>query len=372
MKFRIYLKIFLEKTSSNFLIDLILNDNRSFEAKVIGTDPATDLALLRVDESNLNFIQLGNSDELEVGEWVLAVGNPFNLSTTVTAGIVSAKARNINIIQDQASVESFIQTDAAVNPGNSGGALVNLRGELIGINTAIASPTGAYAGYSFAVPVNMAKKVIDDLLNYGEVQRAYLGIYIRDVDSKISKELNLESAVGVLVDSVLLDGAADEAGLLKKDVIIKIDNEKVETSPRLQEIISSHQPGEKIMITLVRSGKEKKIKVTLKGKEGEMVVFKKERNKMLNDLGIVVDGISAAERENWKIDGGVKVTKIYPGIIRKMTGMKEGFIILKINKHHVISEEDFIKMLETTEGGVMLEGVYPEDLNTFHYYAFGL
>jgi len=206
-------------------IEIVTHDNRFFDAIKIGADPSTDLALLKIEEKGLTFVKIGNSDSIEIGEWVLAVGNPFNLSTTVTAGIVSAKARNINIIRDQASIESFIQTDAAVNPGNSGGALINLKGELIGINTAIASPTGAYVGYSFAIPSNIAKKIVDDLMNFGKVHRAYLGITIRTLNSKLTKELGLKSTAGVYIDSILGKSAA-EAGLRKKDVIIKIDNEK--------------------------------------------------------------------------------------------------------------------------------------------------
>ncbi len=353
-------------------IEIVTHDNRFFDATIVGVDPSTDLALLKIDEKNLPFVKIGNSDKIEVGEWVLAVGNPFNLSTTVTAGIVSAKARNINIIRDQASIESFIQTDAAVNPGNSGGALVNLKGELIGVNTAIASPTGVYAGYSFAIPSNIAKKIIDDLLNYGEVQRAYLGVTIRDLNSNLTEELGLTSTAGVYIDSIVEKSAAEEAGIRKKDVIIKIDNEKVESSPRLQEVISRHRPGDKISVTLLRNGKEKKMEVTLKGKTGEEKISRKERKEILKDLGIEVSNLTKSEIEKAGIKGGVKITNVYPGKIRRNTGIRKGFVITKVNNELVSSVDEFLKNLEETSGGVMLEGIYLNNPNATYYYAFGL
>lgn len=353
-------------------IEIVLNDNQSFKGKVVGTDSATDLALLKFEAENLKFILLGDSDSLEVGEWVLAVGNPFNLSTTVTAGIVSAKARNINIIRDHASIESFIQTDAAVNPGNSGGALVNLKGELIGINTAIASPTGAYAGYSFAIPVNIAKKVIDDLLNYGEVQRAYLGVYMRNLNSDLMEELDLKSTQGVYVDSIVEHSAAEEFGVRKKDVIIKVDKEKIESSPRLQEVIGRYHPGDTVTIVLIRKGKERTIEVILKGSSFEGVVSKEKREKVLNSLGITVENLSEKERVKVKIEGGVKVTNIFPGLVKKYTEIKKGFVISKLNNEVIKSVNHFVDILENTKGGVLLEGFYLEDFNEVHYYAFGL
>jgi Do/DeqQ family serine protease len=246
-------------------IRIVLGDRRSYLAKVVGTDPQTDLALLKIEAEGLPYVIFGNSDLLEVGEWVLAVGNPFNLSTTVTAGIVSAKARNINIIQEQASIEAFIQTDAAVNRGNSGGALVNLDGKLVGINTAIASPTGAYAGYSFAIPVNIARKIVDDLLNYGLVQRAYLGVFIRDVNAQLAEEMDLESLEGVYIDSIIPGGSADQAGLTAGGVIKELDGEKITNTPRLQEIVSRHRPGDQIKVVVDYAGKIQAIEVKTVG-----------------------------------------------------------------------------------------------------------
>lgn len=239
-------------------INITLFDGRSYRGKVIGNDPQTDLALLKIDEKNLSFIMYGDSDSIEVGEWVVAVGNPFNLASTVTAGIISAKARNINILREQGAIESLLQTDAAANPGNSGGALVTLDGKLIGINTAIATPTVVYAGYAFAIPAEIVKKVANDLMNFGSVQRGVLGIIIRDMNSSIAKEINIDRAYGVYIDSVTASGAAKEAGIKAKDVIISIDNMETGTASKLQELVMRKSPGEKIKITLIRNGTEKK------------------------------------------------------------------------------------------------------------------
>jgi serine protease Do len=250
-------------------IVITLHDNRTYEAEVIGTDPTTDLALIRIDESELPFVEFGDMNDLEVGDWVLAVGNPFNLSSTVTAGIVSATGRNINILRDQAAVESFIQTDAAINPGNSGGALVTAdEGKLVGINTAIASPTGAYTGYGFAVPVDLTTKVINDLINFGIVQRGYLGVFIRNIDQELAENENLDVTRGVYVDSLVANGAAEAAGLQSGDVITKIDDITVNTSPQLQSIIAQQRPGDEIDITLIRNGRERTISATLRNELG--------------------------------------------------------------------------------------------------------
>jgi serine protease Do len=249
-------------------IVITLNDNRTYQAEVIGTDPTTDLALVKIDEDNLPFVEFGSMEELEVGDWVLAVGNPFNLSSTVTAGIVSATGRNINILQDQAAIESFIQTDAAINPGNSGGALVTADGRLIGINTAIASPTGAYTGYGFAVPVDLTTKVINDLLNYGMVQRGYLGIFIRNIDAELAEAEDLDVTRGVYVDSLVSNGAAEAAGIRAGDVITSIDGLIVNTSPNLQSIIAQQRPGDEIEITVIRNGSERNITATLRNEMG--------------------------------------------------------------------------------------------------------
>lgn len=240
-----------------------LYNGRAYKAKLIGTDPSTDLAVVKIDEENLPPAAIANSDDVQVGDWVLAVGNPFNLASTVTAGIVSAKARNINILTDNSAIESFIQTDAAVNPGNSGGALVNLKGELVGINTAIATPTGTFAGYAFAVPSNIVKKVMNDLIKYGEVQRGYLGVIIRDLDWQLAQQLGMDISQGVVVANLVRDGPADEAGIRIKDVILEVEGEPIRSTSRLLEIVASHKPGDQLDVVVMRDEKKENMKVRL-------------------------------------------------------------------------------------------------------------
>ena len=353
-------------------ISVVLNDNKTITAKVIGTDPSTDIALLKVDEANLAFIPFGNSDSLLVGSWVLAVGNPFNLTSTVTAGIVSAKGRNIKLLDDQAAIESFIQTDAAVNPGNSGGALVDISGRLVGINTAIASPNGTFAGYSFAIPANLVFKVVNDLKEYGMVQRGFLGVNIRQVDSELAKEKDLSSLNGVYVENVVKGGAAYEAGLQEGDVITKINGITVNSTAQLQEIVGQHSPGEKLDIAYERKGKEHSVATTLKNKEMGTDLLKKSNTVEVNDmLGVQFQEVTSAERRKLNIDGGVKVGKIKEGKISQYTDMKEGFIITRIDRNKVNSVADVNKLLSQKKGGVMIEGVYPDYPGTY-YYAFGL
>lgn len=242
-----------------------LYNGSNYTAEVVGTDPSTDLAVIRIDAEQLPVAQIGNSDSVRVGDWVLAVGNPFNLASTVTAGIVSAKARNIGILSDNSAIESFIQTDAAVNPGNSGGALVNLSGELIGINTAIATPSGTFAGYAFAVPSNIVRKVVSDILQYGVVQRGYLGVTVLDLNSQLAEEMGLDIAEGVVVAGVVDGGAADKAGLRQQDVILEIDGTKIVNTPQLQEIVARHRPGDVLELTLLRNKREREMQVKLQG-----------------------------------------------------------------------------------------------------------
>jgi Do/DeqQ family serine protease len=352
-------------------IEITLFDNRSYEASVIGTDPTTDLALIKVDEDDLDFIEFGDSDAIEVGNWVLAVGNPFNLASTVTAGIISAKARNINILRERSAIESFIQTDAAVNRGNSGGALVDVNGKLIGINTAIATPTGTYAGYAFAVPVDIVKKVVDDLLNYGIVQRAYLGVYIRDVNAQLADEYDLDLSQGVFIDSIIPNSAAELANIKEEDVIVKIEDKNISSVPELQEIIGRQRPGDEIEITVVRNGNRKEITAELQNQQGSTAVVEKQEGKLMSKLGIEVVNLKDEEKAKYDLDGGVKVTTIIPGQISKRTDMREGFIITKVDKKPVKSVEQFIDVLKSKAGGVLVEGIYPGTDGTF-FYAFGL
>ncbi|NPA45276.1 MAG: Do family serine endopeptidase [Chlorobi bacterium] len=349
-------------------IEIVLNDKRTFNAKLIGRDPATDIALVKVDAKDLPTITYGNSDDLKIGEWVLAVGNPFNLTSTVTAGIVSAKERNINLLRQkqQYAIESFIQTDAAVNPGNSGGALVNTKGELVGINTAIASQTGSYTGYSFAVPVTIAKKIVSDLMEYGAVQRALLGVNIQDIDAKLAEELDLEKPEGVYIVNVNKESAAEEAGIKKEDIIIKINDDKIEKVSELQEKISRYSPGDKIDVWVLRDGKEKKFLVELKNSMGTTDVVSKN---VIDVLGASFTELPDKVKEKLNIDNGVKVTDLQAGKLMR-AGVKEGFIITHINRKPVKSAKQIEEMLKDIHGGVYIQGIYPD--GEVAYYAFGM
>lgn len=351
-------------------LEVVLYDKRSFKAKVIGADPSTDIALIQIDAKALPKLPLANSDDVKVGQWVLAVGNPFNLSSTVTAGIVSAKGRN-QIIQKEGSVESFIQTDAAVNPGNSGGALVNLNGELVGINTAIFSETGTFAGYSFAVPTSIVSRVVEDLIEFGKVQRASLGVYIKDMNSQLAKEAGVNDIKGVYIESLVEGGSAKSAGLEKGDVILKVNERNVNSVAQLQETISSFKPGTKVQLLVNREGKEKNIGVTLKNAAGKAELVKANNSETLRDLGADMSSLSSAEAKKLNVAGGVQVNELYTGKLRSQTDIKEGFIITKVNRTPVRTVEELVKALEDTDGGVMLEGVYPGDSQKY-YYAFGM
>jgi serine protease Do len=349
-------------------VEVTLNNHRSYTAKVVGTDPATDLALLKIEEQNLPFIAYGNSDDLKVGEWVLAVGNPFQLTSTVTAGIVSAKARNIGMLgATRNNIESYIQTDAAVNQGNSGGALVNTRGELVGINAAIASPTGAYSGYAFAIPVNIVRKVMDDLAEFGTVQRGFIGISIREVDSKIAQEKGLKDIKGVYVAGLTEGGAAKQAGIREGDVILKVGNADVNSTPELQEQVSRFRPGDKVGVTVNRDGKEMLYHVTLRNFEGSTAVSRVNPSLMM--LGGTFEEVSKNEKSNLGISGGVKISKLGSGKLRS-AGIREGFIITSINHKPVRSTDDVEAALRDKQGGVLIEGIYPNGMKS--YYGFGM
>jgi serine protease Do len=355
-------------------IEVILNDKRSYNATVIGRDPGTDLALLKIKEENLPYINYGNSDELKVGEWVLAVGNPFNLTSTVTAGIVSAKGRNLNVLEGDrdhgiSAIESYIQTDAAINPGNSGGALVNTAGQLVGINAAIQSNTGSYAGYSFAIPVNIVKKVTADLLEYGEVQRAFIGIGIRDMDAKLASEKHIKDLRGVYVNGISEGGAAEDAGITEGDIITKIGDLDVNNVPELQEQIGKFRPGDKIMVTLQRNGEEKVLALTLKNHNGNTSLVKREKSDAINVLGASFEQVSPDEMKRLNIKNGLKVVRLNGGKLRA-AGINEGFIITKIDKRDVNTLDDMKNTLESKDGGVLIEGIYPNGMRA--YYGFGL
>lgn len=351
-------------------IEIILQDQRSYKAKVIGIDPETDLALIKIKETNLPFIEFGNSDEIEVGDWVLAVGNPFNLTSTVTAGIVSAKARDISL-KREGTAESYIQTDAAVNRGNSGGALVDFNGKLIGINSIIATPTGAYAGYSFATPVNTVKKIIDDLLISGKVQRGYLGLILKNMNADKSKEFNTDVTTGVYIDSILTGGAAVEADMKLKDIITAIDDYKIITSAQLQEMLDRHRPNEKIILTIIRKGKEMRIPLKLKAVEGVFPKTIASKTEILKKLGIKVEELSEKEKNKLKISSGLKVVDISKGKIYTNTNIKKGFIITKVNDKPVNTVNDLATGFENKKGGIMMEGIYP-NFPAIIYYTFNI
>jgi len=351
-------------------IKVITHDDRQFQGSIVGSDKLTDLALLKIEADGMPTIELGKAQNVEVGQWVLAVGNPFNLSSTVTAGIVSAKARNINIFEDQAAIESFIQTDAAVNPGNSGGALVNTEGKLVGINTAIATPTGTYAGYAFAIPVNIVKKVMKDLRQFGKVKRGYLGVSISDLNGKLAEKFGVERTSGVVVRNVQQNSAAKEAGLKEDDVIIRIDKRKVDNTSELQEAISLKSPGEDVAITYIRKGGKRTTTATLKAKE-EMTQAKEKQSAILEEPGMEVKELTAKEKEKFGVRYGLQVIELFQGPLKRQTNMKEGFIIMSVDGEPIDSIRDFTAMLSRKQGGILMEGRYPGSRGTY-YYGFGM
>jgi serine protease Do len=346
-------------------VEVVLDDKRTFTAKIVGTDPSTDIALLKIDADNISFIPYGNSDELKVGEWVLAVGNPFNLTSTVTAGIVSAKARNINILSPY-SMEAFIQTDAAVNPGNSGGALVNTNGDLVGINTAIASQTGNYIGYSFAIPVNIVKKVVADLLEFGEVQRAYLGINISSVDQQLAAQKGISETQGVYVEEVYPNGACADAGIEQGDVITGLNEFTIKDIPQLHEQLSKFRPGDKISMIVERKGKKIETVVTLKNRQNNTSVVKTEAVSL---LGAKFQPLSGDDKQNLRLKYGVKISDVGSGKL-KSVGIQTGFIITNINKKAIMTIDDAQAILSQTKGNVLIEGIYPNGM--YAYFSFVL
>ena len=347
-------------------ISVTLNDKREYKATIVCTDPSTDLALIRIEEQGLPFLTYGNSDEVKIGEWVLAVGNPFNLTSTVTAGIVSAKARNINILGSQGAIESFIQTDAAINPGNSGGALVNTRGELIGINAAIASGTGYYTGYSFAIPVNIVRKVVEDFMKFGKIQRAYLGVYYREIDDQFAKEKGFSDLRGIYVDDVVEGGSAALAGLKAGDVITRIDNAPVNGKAELMEVIGQKNPGDKVNMVVQRDGKELELALTMQSEDIQKAGMKDNK---LTFQGATFQALSQSERSKYRIDGGFKITTLENGKL-KSAGISTGFIILSVDRKPIRSIMDLKEALSNGQGGILIEGIYPNGLRA--YYGIGL
>lgn len=339
-------------------IEVILNNNKqSYKGRLIGSDPSTDLALLKIDASNLPHVTLGNSDQVAIGEWVLAVGNPFNLTSTVTAGIVSAKGRNINIVNNQFPIESFIQTDAAINPGNSGGALVDLDGKLIGINTAIASNTGSYNGYGFAIPVNIVAKIIKDLIEFKEVQRGFTGMELKDIDAALAAKLAIKNSHGVYVDDVLAEGPADQGGLRRGDVVIGINDRFVDSKANFDEQLAYLRPGDKARIKYLRNGQEKLATITLLNREGTTAIMKKGTVSS-ESLGADFQPIPKIERDRLGVKSGYRLSQIRNGRIAMM-GMQDGFVILRFNKKEYESVEELISDMEKARGQIVIEGILP-------------
>jgi serine protease Do len=363
------------------VVDVTLFDNRSFKAEVIGTDPDTDLALVRINQKALPYLSFVNSDASRVGEWVLAVGNPFNLNSTVTAGIISAKGRNINIINSNnqnsetgtTAIESFIQTDAAINPGNSGGALVNMSGGLLGINTAIASPTGAYSGYGFAVPSNIVSKIVEDLLTYGTVQRGWLGIQVGSVNSDLVKEEDLAVNEGAFVSGfgdMEEKSAARQAGIERGDVITKLDQTPIKTSSALIEYIGRKRPGDKVNVVVNRKGKEKVIPVTLKNREGSVGTVKKDDRDAVAALGVELEDADPKLLKRLDLTAGVRVKSLGNGKIAKYTDMREGYVITALDNKPVKSAKEVNEIIKRKKPGELItfSGVY-EDFTREYIYA---
>jgi len=346
----------------------VIHEKRTYEARIIGTDPSTDLALLKVDANNLPAVKLGSSRNLQVGEWVLAVGNPFNLTSTVTAGIVSAKGREINILKSDFPIESFIQTDAAINPGNSGGALVNRDGDLIGINTAILSKTGSYAGYGFAVPVDIVRKVADDMIEYGEVQKAFIGADVIDVNEKLAERLDIDQLNGVVINYIEKDGAADQAGLQKGDLIVALNNERIDGRSSFEEKLSYYSPGEKLTVTYRRNNKTENSTLILNNRIGTTSIITREifHSKA---LGADIESIPSEEKEILEIKNGVRIRNIQSGFINKLN-IQEGFVITKINNMEIRDPKDLETVLSSLKGRVIIEGINKQGVKGYYSYYF--
>jgi Do/DeqQ family serine protease len=356
------------------VVEVTLSDNRTYKAEVVGSDPDTDIALVKINEKGLPHLSFVNSDVAKVGEWVLAVGNPYNLNSTVTAGIISAKGRNINIINtgnrenqraNNTAIESFIQTDAAINPGNSGGALVNLNGELLGINTAIASPTGSYSGYGFAVPSNIVSKVVEDLIAYGTVQRGWLGIQVGNVTSDLAREEDLTVNEGAYVNGFTdfeQTSAARDAGIQKGDVVVKLDDATIRSSSALIEYIGRKRPGDKVAVTVNRKGKTLVIPVTLKNREGKTDSVKRTEKAGVAALGLGLEDLDAKTLKKLDINSGVRVKSLENGKVERYTDMHEGFVITRVNDAPVKSAKDLNDFLSKIKPGdlVTFSGTYED------------
>jgi len=348
-------------------VEVKLNDNRTFSAKIVGRDPSTDIALLKIKASDLPYIKYGDSEQLKLGEWVLAVGNPFNLTSTVTAGIVSAKGRNLDILDSDLKIESYIQTDAALNMGNSGGALVNTKGLLVGITSAIVSPSGAYAGNSFAIPVTIVKKVVEDLMQYGEVQRAIIGVNITEVTQEDAEKYKLSEVKGARITNVLANGSAEAAGLKENDIIVKIDGVSVSTPSELQEQVGKHRPGDKSNITYIRNGKEATVAVTMRNIAGNTNVVTRDMGEGGIVYGARLESLGSTDKSKYDVDYGVKVTELNDGKFKDL-GIKKGYIILSINGKKVKNSSEVRQATDNESDLKSIEGI--QSNGTIFSYSF--
>ncbi len=349
-------------------IEVTLNNNKTFEGTLVGNDPATDVALIKIDAVGLPTIPFGDSDKLRLGEWVLAIGSPYDLRSTITAGIVSAKGRTMPNYTGEFKIESFIQTDAAVNPGNSGGALVDKAGTLVGINTAIISQTGSYTGYSFAVPVNIVKKIVDDLISFGSVKRAMLGITMTQIDEKIAEEMKLSSLDGVYIVEVSKGSAASDAGVKAGDVLIAIDSTHLTTPSSVQEKVSNFRPGDKAKLTIIRDGNEKELKVTFKGETTSETGTVDESGDVAF-YGAWLHEASSETLAKLGLSHGVEIVSVGQGKIMD-ANVEEGFIILYVNNQSVSKPQDVINIVKKSKRAVYIEGVTPSGKSS--YFGFGI
>lgn len=340
-----------------------LYNKKTYQAKLVGRDANTDLAVLKINGIDLPFVEFANSDEVKVGEWVLAVGNPFNLASTVTAGIISAKGRDIDILDEQNAIESFLQTDAAVNEGNSGGALVSIDGELVGINTAIATREGGFSGYSFAVPSNIVYKTVNDLKKFNKVQRASLGIMVKNIDNRLANTYNLKSLLGVYVTEVITNGSARRAGIQRKDVITAIDGVKIGHVSKYNERMSQYSPGETIEVTFVRNGEEKTARVLLRNENNQMEIVKDAQIEVENKLGARFEDLSLSDLKDENLLYGVRMFELNDGVLKFMTSIREGFILHKVNNKEMKSAKDIYDIFSKISKGSMvkIEGSYSRD-----------
>jgi Do/DeqQ family serine protease len=346
----------------------VVRRKKTYKASLVGRDPSTDLAVLKIDENNLPAIKIGSSKDLQVGSWVLAVGNPFNLTSTVTAGIVSAKGRELNILKSNFPIESFIQTDAAINPGNSGGALVNPQGELVGINTAILSRTGSYAGYGFAVPIDIANKIASDIIEFGMVQKAFLGAEVSSLTTEIAENLDTENLDGVVVSYIQESGAADKVNLQKGDIIRELNGENITTHSEFEEKLSMLSPGDKLYLTIDRKGKTVQKELILTNSENTTELLKRDVY-FSKSLGAEFESVPMVEKNLLKINSGVRVVEVKNGFFKRLN-IDEGFIITAINNNEVNSPKEVSTILESVKGKVMIQGVNKKGVKGYYSYYF--